>query len=79
MNILKSSYENKSVLGEIDSCIELLCMEQGRCTPTDVLRFLGYTECKELRKLVLDRAIWLEFDVKSSGRGYAILDAIDSR
>lgn len=76
MNINKQSYESKSVLDEVDAAIELLCMEHGRCTPTDVLRLLKFTECSEMRRLIIDRSISMEYVVKSSGRGYVIFDEI---
>lgn len=70
----KTAYEGRDLIGEIDASINLLCMEFGRCTPTDVLRLAKIEETNTTRQIVIDVAKRAEFEVKSSGRGFVILD-----
>ena len=70
----KSAYASHNVMLEISSAINLLCMEYEKCTPTDVLRLCKFSETKEMRSLCLEIAEIYGFKVKSSGRGYVILD-----
>jgi len=70
----KSAYLEHNVINEIESAICLLCEENGSCTPTDVLRILGFEESCLTRTLVCNIALVLEFTVVSSGRGYKISD-----
>ena len=73
----KKAYCSFNVCESIDSAIELLCSEIGRATPTDVLRLVGLDECNTTRTLVLERAEGMEYAIKTSGRGYVILDEIN--
>lgn len=70
----KSAYMNHNVIGEIEAAINILCEEHRYCTPTDVLRMLGYEETCLTRSLVCNIALMLEYRVISSGRGFRITD-----
>lgn len=67
-------YAEFDPLQEISAAIDLLCGCNKSCTPTDVLRLLGYTECNELRTLIVVVAESRGYVVKKSGRGMKILD-----
>lgn len=68
----KKSYCEFDPVGEIKACIQLLGEIEERFTPTDVLRVLGYTECNELRTLVVCIAKKEGFVCKNAGKGIAI-------
>jgi hypothetical protein len=68
----KQSYEDFDPLGEIEAALDLLTGESSKITPTDVLRFLKYTECKELRTLVLVVAAKKGMVIAHRGKGCAI-------
>lgn len=70
----KEAYCERDIISEIEAAVNLLCESRGFCTPTDVLRLIGLPETNELRTVVLNVATRNEFPVKSSGRGYRILD-----
>jgi len=70
----KKSYSNLCIHDTIDTAIQLLCEEGGRCTPTDVLRFGLLDESNTTRKMVLERALHMKYSIKSSGKGYVIFD-----
>lgn len=70
----KKSYYSKNVLVEFGAAIDILCEAFGRCTPTDVLRLVGVEEVNVTRRIVIDIAESRGYVVKSSGRGYVILD-----
>lgn len=72
----KCAYYGRNIVDEIEAGIHLLCDCNGRCTPTDVLRVVELPETNELRTLVINLAERLEYTIKSSGRGYVILDVI---
>lgn len=76
MDILKNkcSYEEFDPVGEIRACVRLLGEIEVKFTPTDVLRVLGYTECNELRSLVVYISKKEGFVCKSSGKGIVIFN-----
>jgi hypothetical protein len=71
---MSKSYYGKNIVGEFIAAIDLLCMEFGRCTPTDVLRLVGVEENNITRQVVLDVAGMYGYSIKKSGKGWAILD-----
>lgn len=70
----KQAYYGTNIMQEFAAAIDCLCEAYGKCTPTDVLRLVGVEENNITRQVVLDVAEWREYVVKSSGRGYVILD-----
>lgn len=68
----KKSYSNFDPVSEIGACIDLFVCEHPRFTPTDVLRFLKYTECNEMRTLVVVIAEKKGFVCKDAGKGVTI-------
>lgn len=70
----KKAYYGINILQEFGAAIDCLCEAYGRCTPTDVLRLVGVEENEITRQVVLDVAECREYTVKSSGRGFVILD-----
>lgn len=74
MDVLKNikSYNNFDPRSEIRACLNLLSEIEDQFTPTDILRILGYTECNEMRSLVVFIAEENGFICKSRGRGITI-------
>jgi len=70
----KKAYYGKNIVSEFCAAIDLLCMEFGRCTPTDVLRLVGVEENNITRQVVLDVAHMYGYRFESSGKGFVILD-----
>ena len=70
-------YSDFDPISEIAAATDLLGESRGKFTPTDVLRMLGYTECKEMRSLVVIVAEMNGYRVGKSGKGFAIFDKIN--
>lgn len=69
-------YPEHEIMGEINSAIELLCMEYGECTPTQVLRMCKIPSGKYTLALVIAVCDRYEYNYVPSGRGYKIVDRI---
>jgi hypothetical protein len=68
--------DRKHAIDEIDSAIELLCMANGSCTVTEVLRLARVTSSEQNKMLVLLRAQYYEYRIQSVHGGHRILDTI---
>lgn len=68
--------DTQNAIEQIDACIELLCMENGRCTPSEVLALCRINATNEMYQVVVNRAEMHEYTVKKSGKGHTILDEI---
>lgn len=74
---MKRYYSDKdNAIGHIDSAIELLCMENGRTTPSEVLSLAQINSTYEMLQVVVYRAELFGYTVQKSGKGHTILDAI---
>ena len=71
---MKRSYEIHPIQETIKYAIQIYIEEFGRVTPTEVLRFAQFEENKAMRSLVIELAKGMEYTVKSSGKGYVIVD-----
>lgn len=72
----KATYIHDGVLRHIHASIDLLCEETGKCTATDVLRLMKVPETNFARTVVIEYAIYLEYNIIDSGRGFAIIDSL---
>lgn len=68
----KSYYVRHEILSEIEAATDLLCCENGSCSPTDVLRLLRYNESDEMRSVVVACAYRNNLFIVRKGRGMRI-------
>lgn len=66
------AYYTENIVLEVESAIKLLIECNGHCSPTEVLRLLGYDETNETRTFVRDIAVLCGFVWSPSGKGIQI-------